>query len=180
ESEGDPNALGWRGTRDLAGAIEYLRSRRDVDPERIGGVGLSVGGEMMLQAAAESDDFAAVVSEGAGVRSAREAVHLSGASKAIAVEIFALATLATMVYTSDLPPPDLEELSVRIKEPLFVIHADPGQGGETLSRRYYAAAKGPKEYWSAPGGHTGAIDAAPEEYERRVLAFFDRSLRPDG
>ena len=51
-----------------------------------------------------------------------------------------------------------------------------GQGGEELTRTYYDAAKGPKEYWAAPGGHTGAIDAAPEEYERRVIGFFDRTI----
>ena len=81
ESDGDPNALGWRGTRDLEAAIAYLRSRPDVIPDRIGGVGLSVGGEMMFQAAAETDDFKAVVSEGAGIRSVREAVHMDGSEK---------------------------------------------------------------------------------------------------
>ena len=62
ESEGDPNLYGWRGTRDLRGAISYLESRSDVDPDRIGAIGLSVGGEMLLQAAAESDDFEATTS----------------------------------------------------------------------------------------------------------------------
>ncbi len=176
ESEGDPNQFGWRGTRDLEGAISYLKSRPDVDPNRIGGVGLSVGGEVMLQAAAETDDFKAIVSEGAGVRSAREAVHVPGAGKVIFTHISTLATLGTMVWTSDLPPPGLTDLSAEITEPLFVIYADPGQGGEMLSSQYYDAAKGPKEVWSAPGGHTGAIDAAPEEYERRVVGFFDRTI----
>ena len=59
---------------------------------------------------------------------------------------------------------------------MLFIHATPGQGGETLTEKYYEAAKGPKEYWEAPGGHTGAIDAAPREYERRVVGFFDRTL----
>ena len=105
ESDGDPNALGWRGTRDLDAAIAYLRSRPDVDPDRIGGVGLSVGGEMMLQAAAENDDFRAIVSEGAGVRSVRESVHTEGAEKIVSSWIFGLVTAGTAVFTSDLPPP---------------------------------------------------------------------------
>jgi hypothetical protein len=176
ESDGDPNALGWRGTRDVAAAIAYLRSRPDVDPDRIGGVGLSVGGEVMLQAAAETDDLKAIVSEGAGVRSVREAVHVPGAVKIIFTEISTISTIGAAVFTSDLPPPSLTELSAEISEPLFVIYSDQGQGGETISRQYYEAATGPKEVWEAPGGHTGAIDAAPEEYERRVVAFFDRAL----
>ena len=168
--------FGWRGTRDLEAAIAYLESRPDVDPDRIGGVGLSVGGEVMLQAAAETDDFRAIVSEGAGVRSVREAVHVPGTEELMLTEIFARRELGTAVFTSDLPPPSLMDLSADVTEPLLVIHADPGQGGETLSREYYEAAKGPKEYWAAPGGHTGAIDAAPEEYERRIVGFFDETL----
>src|SRR5207248_8244756 len=72
ESEGDPNAFGWRGERDVRAAVAYLPSRPDVDPERIGGIGLSVGGEMMIEAAAESTALKAIVSEGASSRSVRD------------------------------------------------------------------------------------------------------------
>ena len=67
-SDGDPNAFGWNGDRDVKAAIDYLQTRADVDPDRIGGIGLSVGGEMMLEAAAEDHDLKAIVSEGAGAR----------------------------------------------------------------------------------------------------------------
>jgi uncharacterized protein len=176
ESEGDPNQYGWQGTRDLKGAITYLESRADVDPDRIGAIGLSVGGELLLQAAAEGDDFDAIVSEGAGIRSVREAVHHPGAVKVLVTEISAIATVGTAVFASDLPPRALTELSAEISEPLLVIYSEKGQGGEELSRQYYDAAKGPKELWSAPGTHVGAINAAPDEYERRVVGFFDRTL----
>jgi uncharacterized protein len=176
ESEGDPNALGWAGSRDVKAAIAFLRARPDVDRDRVGGVGLSVGGEVLLQTAAETDELKAVVSEGAGMRSVREAVHLSGTDKIVATPVFAIVTAGTAVFASDLPPRGLTDLSAEITQPVLFIHATPGQGGETLTEKYYDAAKGPKEYWAAPGGHTGAIDAAPEEYERRVVGFFDRTL----
>jgi dienelactone hydrolase len=51
----------------LEAVTAFLRHRSDVDPRRIGGIGLSVGGKMLLQTAAESTAFKAVVSEGAGV-----------------------------------------------------------------------------------------------------------------
>ena len=78
ESEGDPNVFGWDGERDINAAVAFLQRRPDVDPDRIGGIGLSVGGEMMIEAAAESDDLKAVVSEGAGIRSVREALAVPG------------------------------------------------------------------------------------------------------
>ena len=63
ESEGEPNVFGWGGDRDIKAAIDFLQQRPDVDPDRIGGIGLSVGGELMLEAAAKTDDLKAVVSE---------------------------------------------------------------------------------------------------------------------
>ena len=176
ESEGDPNLLGWAGTRDVKAAISYLEGRPDVEDGRIGGVGLSVGGEMMLQAATETDDLKAVVSEGAGMRSVREAVHLEGSERWVAAPVWALVTAATAVFSSELPPPDLTDLSAEISTPVYFIYATPGQGGENLNPTYYAAASQPKSIWAAEGGHTGAISAEPEEYERRIVAFFDSTL----
>ena len=62
--------------------------------------------------------------------------------------------------------------------PVFFIYATPGQGGEAeLNPVYLRAAREPKSAWNVPGAsHTGGITARPEEYERRVIAFFDRAL----
>ena len=72
ESDGDPNLLGWHGERDVHAAVAFLQRRPDVDPERIGGIGLSVGGETMIEAAAESAALKAIVSEGGSGRSVRD------------------------------------------------------------------------------------------------------------
>ena len=176
ESEGDPNGLGWAGTRDVEAAIAFLRERPEVDEDRIGALGLSVGGEVLLQAAAEVDGLQAVVSEGAGIRSVREAVDLPGLDSWIVTGVIGLTTAATAAFTSDLPPRGLKDLSAEITIPVFFIHATPGQGGENLTPTYYEAASQPKQLWAADGGHTGAIDAEPQEYERRVVGFFDDAL----
>jgi hypothetical protein len=177
ESEGDPNTLGWEGERDVQAAVAFLRGRPDVDPERIGGIGLSVGGEMMIEAAAESDGLHAVVSEGAGIRSLEEALLLEGAGKLESVQ-FAFFTLGTALFSNDAPPPSLEDLVSRIAPtPLFLVYATHGQGGEELNPNYYEAAGEPKEIWEmTTASHTGGIEAEPEEYERRVVGFFDRAL----
>jgi hypothetical protein len=54
ESDGDPTSWGWGNENDLKAAIAFLQRRPDVDRERIGGLGLSVGGEMMIQTATET------------------------------------------------------------------------------------------------------------------------------
>ena len=49
-----------------------------------------------------------------------------------------------------------------------------------LTETFYEAAREPKEIWLVPGaGHTGGIEAEPEEYERRVVSFFDDALLAD-
>ena len=73
---GRPEPYGWGEHRDIAAAIAFLRGRTDLDPERIGGIGFSVGGEVLLEAAARTSGLRAVVAEGSGFRSVREFRHL--------------------------------------------------------------------------------------------------------
>jgi hypothetical protein len=180
ESEGDPNALGWAGARDLDAAVAFLRRRPDVDTDRIGGIGLSVGGEMMIEAAAASDGLKAIVSEGAGMRSLREALAIPGTRKQLEATIaHVVVTPGMALLSNDAPPASLEDLVGRIApRPVFLIYAVPGQGGEAeLTEVFYDAARPPKALWRVPGsGHTGGIEAHPEEYERRVVGFFDGAL----
>jgi uncharacterized protein len=174
-SEGDPNIFGWEFDKDLRAAAAYLRRRPDVEPHRIGGIGLSVGGEALLQTAAGSDAYDAIVSEGAGVRSIREMVMLDGIWHFVPSMTVLTAGIAT--FSNKLPPPSLEDLSRRIKTPVFFIYAGNGQGGENLNPKFYAAAHEPKTLWKiTEGEHTGGIEARPAEYERRVVGFFDENL----
>jgi fermentation-respiration switch protein FrsA (DUF1100 family) len=91
-----------------------------------------------------------------------------------------MATMATAVFTNDLPPPSLESLVPRIApRAVLLVYAADGQGGteEAPNREFYAAAEEPKAIWEVPeGGHTGGITARPGEYEQRVIGFFDRAL----
>jgi uncharacterized protein len=178
-SEGDPNALGWGGDADVKAAIEFLRDRPDVDPARIGGIGRSVGGEMLLEAAAETSALKAVVSDGAGIRSVREAAEIDGAGKLGSVAVWSAMTASTAVFANEPPPPTLKDLVDRIApRPIFLIHAGGmGSGGEELSAEYHSVAKEPKMVWEVPGAdHVGGIDTRPAQYERRVVGFFDRAL----
>ena len=181
ESDGDPNQFGWAGDRDVNAAVDYLKTRDDVRPGRIGAIGLSVGGEVLLQAAARSTGLAAVVSDGAGMRSHREALDLDGSMRPVALATWAIATPATALFGNDLPPPSLKDLVPRIApRPVFFIYAGrKPSGGEELNEKFYAAAGQPKALWRiANAAHTGGITAQPREYERRVIGFFDRALLP--
>jgi dienelactone hydrolase len=179
ESEGDPNAWGWAGYRDVDAAVAFLQRRTDVEPGRIGGIGLSVGGEMMLEAAAKSRGLKAVVSEGAGERSVRELLDMTGRDKWLALPQYAALSAGVSLFSNHTPPSSLKDLVGRIAPtPVFFIYGEHGQDGErNLNPQYFAAAHAPKQIWEVPdSGHVGGITAHPQDYERRVTEFFDRAL----
>ena len=176
-SEGDPNALGWGGSRDIEAAIEFLQRQPDVDPDRIGGIGFSVGGEMLLEEAARNDALQAVVSEGAGVRSYREVTEAEGPMNVLALPVWTATTAGVALFSDSLPPPNLKELVADIgSRPVFLIYAEHGQGGEMLSAEYADVAGPETQLWRTESSHVGGYDADPEEYERRVTEFFDDAL----
>lgn len=180
-SEGDPNLLGWAGARDIHAAVAWLQRRPDVKKGRIGGIGFSVGGEVMLEAAASNSGLRAVVSEGAGVRSVREDL-LRGPRGWLALPESAVQTAAVVVLSATAPSPSLTDLVPRISpRPLFLVYAGRGGGGEELNADYYRAALRPKILWEIPEArHVGGLQARPREYEERVTGFFDRALHGRG
>ncbi len=181
-SEGDPNAYGWGSVRDINAAVAWLRTQPDVQDDRIGGLGLSVGGEQMIEAAAGNDALKAVASEGAGLRSVREALvrrEPNALELALQYPQDLVQTAAVWVLSGDAPPPSLADAAAQISpRAAFFIYGENGQAIErALNPVYYAAAGEPKEIWQVAGaGHTGGIQARPAEYERRVVAFFEAQL----
>jgi uncharacterized protein len=182
-SEGDYNAFGWTGERDLRAALAFLRRQPDVDPARIGGLGLSVGGELLLQTAAHTNALRAVVSEGAGQRSLAEHLENPEVGKVQRWLTGILAqTGAVAVLSNSEPPDDLADLMPRIApRPVLLIEALSGNPDEILNEVYAQRGGASTELWTtAAGGHTGAHAAAPTEYEQRVMGFFDRALLVEG
>ena len=177
-SEGDSNLFGWDDAKDIDAAVAWLQTRADVRAGRIGGIGFSVGGEMMLQAAAENADLKAVVSDGAGFRSIREQLLYGPRGWFTSLPEQAVQSAALAVLGGTPPPPSLKDLVWRIApRHVFFVYAGHGAGGEEYNPDYFAAARAPKAIWKIPeASHTGGFRARPREYEQRVVGFFDRAL----
>jgi len=181
-SEGDPNAYGWGNTKDIDAAVGWLRHRPDVKRRRIGGLGVSMGGEQMLEAAARNPGLKAVVSESAGIRSVREAAAEEGESALERVLTFpqdVVQTAAVWLLGGDSVPMSLKTASVLISpRAAFFIYDGDGQDVEkAVNPVYYRSAYEPKALWEVPGAvHGRGIRAQPEEYERLVVGFYDRTL----
>lgn len=152
-SEGDPNAWGWGADNDVHGAVDFLRQRTDVDPDRIGALGLSVGGEVLLHAAAENPALSAVVSEGAGARSWNEYQHVDGPARWLWAPSTITRMGATSVFSNRMPRPGLHDLVPKIAAPVVFIYASEPIGGEDLTEDYFL--------WPADPRSCGRPTAAP-------------------
>jgi uncharacterized protein len=180
-SDGDSNVFGWGSGKDIDAAVAWLRQQSDVRDGRIGGIGFSVGGEMMLEAAAGNVGLRAVISEGAGSRSIREDL-IRGPRGWLVVPQAAVQTTALAVLSGTAPPPSLERLVRRIApRPLYLIYAGRSAAGEDLNLDYFRAASEPKTLWKIPEAtHVSGFQARPREYERRVTDFFADALLATG
>jgi pimeloyl-ACP methyl ester carboxylesterase len=182
DSEGDPNAYGWGSARDIDAAVAWLRRRPDVQNRRVGGLGLSMGGEVMIEAAARNPGLKAVVSEGAGIRSVRESLLRRGPStleKVLQYPQDLMQTVSVWVLSGETVPMSLKNASLLVgpRAVLFLYGEDGQEVESAVNPVYYDAAFAPKGIWEVPGsGHTGGIEAQPEEYERVVIGFFDQFL----
>jgi uncharacterized protein len=178
-SDGAPNAFGWGGELDLEAAIAFLRTRPDVDPGRIAGVGQSVGGELMLQVAAEEDDgLGAVVSEGAGARSYAEESHeIHGLNQVDGTPFLLVKTASVAVFSDTAPPPSMFDLIPRIAPTPLLLISSADAPNETLAPRYTALGGEGATHWAVPGdNHIGGITESPSQYERVVITFLDDAL----
>ena len=181
-SEGDGNMFGWDGERDIFAALDFLEQRSDVDAGRIGGIGLSVGGELLLQAAAEDDRLAAVVSEGAGTRSLPEELEeYDGLQLATALPFITVKTAAVAVFSNGTPPPKLTDLVPEIApRPTLFIWASKLSGVERMNPTYHRLAGPSSSIWELDDArHIKGLATHPEQYESRVIGFFDAALEPD-
>jgi len=176
QSEGAQNSYGWGWPKDVAGAIRFLKTRDEVDPERIGALGLSTGADILIQVAGQDPDLKAVVADGTFAGSFEDVhgiVGLGAVTPFMAVEF---ATVGAMSGTT--PGPPIEDMMRRITSPLLLVAAGPDEkdAGELYDR---AAGDRPVDVWYLPEvGHTAAIREVAPDYERRVTAFFDDALRP--
>ena len=172
-SEGSPNGWGWDWKYDVEGALDFLQQQPDVDPERLGGLGLSTGADVLIQVAASNRDLRVVVADGATGMSFADRPPGS-----IQVPFVWTMFAAGQLFSGTSPGPPLSELAAQISPtPLFLIATGSLPAELISSNRYADAAKEPVELWELPDvTHTNGIDEVAQEYERRVIHQLDSAL----
>jgi dipeptidyl aminopeptidase/acylaminoacyl peptidase len=182
ESGGSKCSFGHTEKEDVKTAVRSLEERARIPARHIGVFGHSMGGAAAIMAAAEDPEIGAVVSDSGFARLDQmiaqrfRRLGLGGAGRSLSICTrwwaermcgFAAGDVAPAVVAARIAP-----------RPLLIIHGEqdtytpPAQ-----ARALFAAAREPKELWIVPhASHVACHEAAKEEYERRVAAFFRRAL----
>lgn len=181
ESGGHAMDFGWYGEQDVAAAVDVLAAQPDVDPARIGVVGLSMGGEQALGASGADPRIRAVVAEGATARSAADEAWLSeefGVRGWLQEQLEWVQDRVTDALT-DAPLPGSSRAAVESTEETRYLLVTGGDVPDEARSAAYVAAGAPDrvEVWTVPGaGHVGGLSVAPQEWSDRVTAFLAGAL----
>ena len=171
ESDGHSNGLGDNAQPAIRQALDWMAPRAD----RLGGYGLSLGAEVLLEAASRDPRLQAVVADGAGRPMDFDDATHAGFFKRLSTteQLLAVRAVSGMRTSRSLNP----MIRLIAPRPVLLI-ASGGMPEEIPTNRIYRARGGATTtLWELPeAAHTGGLRSRPAEYERRVSAFLDRAL----
>ncbi len=173
ESGGEMRTFGWLDVNDVPIALRYLQRRDDVDPQRIGILGFSIGGQIALRAASQSDQIGAVVAEEPSFARIDDVPATLGLVDNFFNLSYWIGERLLSVRTGvPIPEGVVDGLKRIAPRPILFIAT-----GRALVEHFYQQASEPKEWWEVPeAGHGGSLRTRPQEYEETVVGFFGRAL----
>jgi len=175
-SDGDTSTFGLYEADDVAGAVDYLLTRADVNGSKIGALGISLGAQAALRGALKTDKIRALVLEGLGPSVLSD--H-GGKPKSLRRWInYPFNWLYYRIYEFMIKGRDAGVLEVigRIA-PRQILLIASGAKDIYFADLFFEAAHEPKELWELPEGqHGAAILQDSHAYIQRVTEFFDITL----
>ena len=166
DSAGRAMDFGWHGDADIAAATGYLAERPDVDRQRIGVVGMSMGGEEAIGATATNALIRAVVAEGATARNAADEAWLSdrfGVRGLVQEQLERLQDMATDALTHASVPTSMRDAVETSRDTRYLLITAGTVADEGHAAAYIAGGAPDRvQIWTVPDGdHTDGLDTRP-------------------
>jgi len=184
ECEGELISFGYHEQKDIAAWHQYLLSREDVDPKRIGLFGESMGGGTSILYSAKNPGISALAT-GSGFALTQEVVVLflkfdTDLPPAL-IPLLARFILFWAERGADFKAETLDTQAVISQispVPILIIHGGSDDKiGPNAGKQLFEAASEPKELiWFDEAGHVNFEDYYPEEYQASLVGFFDQHL----
>jgi dienelactone hydrolase len=173
-SEGTVNSYGWGLEQDAAAALDFLARRDDVEPGRVGALGLSTGADIAIDVAGSRDDLNAVVADGAAAIG-YEDIQAYTDNPLNRASMWVLFKSIEVIQGRSGPDVSLADRIAESHAPHLIISA--AEPERRWGELYDRAGGDRSELWYLPdAAHTAALRQYPEAYEQRVVSFFDEHL----
>lgn len=177
ESEGEMQSWGWHDIRDLPGAVDFVVSQPGVNPERIGGIGLSLGAAILLNGMGVEPRIRALWLDGVGANGWDDAPPPESAGRWFQYAMTEAVELAMQVRSGERPPPLVRTLVATTARPIMMIAAELDTMEAATQRGYHDVANDNVTFWEIPNAvHVGGRLVVPDEYRTRMIDFFDTHL----
>ncbi|MBI5748674.1 MAG: alpha/beta fold hydrolase [Nitrospinae bacterium] len=181
ESKGNSSSLGFFEQMDLKSAIDYVKSRADVDIDKVGVYGFSLGAAVAILTASEDKDIKAVVSDSSFTSLKVQGERLLKSSFLPKFPfLYTAIRIYEIMFKTDIekiaPVHFIEKIS---PTPIFIIGGEGDtQMPATDAEELFKNAREPKSLWIVKGAsHGGTVISAGREYEKRLIEFFDKYLK---
>ncbi|HUF00596.1 MAG TPA: alpha/beta fold hydrolase [Anaerolineales bacterium] len=175
-SDGDTSTYGLREADDVAGAVDYLLTRVDVNGQKIGALGISLGAQAALRGTLKTEYIRALVLEGLNPSILSD--HGGRPQSLVRWLNYPTNWLYYRLYTFMTGEKDsgvLEVIGKIAPRPILLIASS--EKDIYFNRLFFQAAKEPRELWELPAGeHGAAILQDSRAYIQRVVDFFNKAL----
>ncbi len=178
ESEGDGAvAYNWDGTKDIDAAVSYLLKQDDV--KSIGGLGLSLGGEVLLGAASAIIVIKAIVSEGATQRTIEDFLVLPQNKSFIRNYTTRLMYFAVKLFSGSKEPIRIVDSISQAKDTSFLFIAAGNEADEIEFNTYFHdLVKDRSQLWIIKDtSHIQGINSEKDSYTKKIVDFYNSFLK---
>jgi uncharacterized protein len=182
-SEGYYVTYGYNERRDVESVIDWLVAQKEIDKNRIGLVGESMGAAIAIQVAAHNEWIRCVWAD-SPFASLRRISHefIQSATRLPNVVLnpvmWSARQWANYRGNFDIQTIEPVTLAAKIKCPVYLIHGTSDQLiAVTHSKEIHEALTAEKELWIVEGvRHAKAARHAKREYRERLIRFFSNNL----
>jgi dipeptidyl aminopeptidase/acylaminoacyl peptidase len=178
-SEGKYTTIGWNEKKDLKAAVDYLFTRDDIEHDKIGVMGFSVGAAVGIMQGATDDRIKAIVADSSyaslGQLEEKMFDKFGIMKKPMLWSLEQWAKRRVGVLPDDV---SVVQAMAQSKTPLLLIHGTADQEIPVEhSRQIFGVTKGSSELWEIEGAdHGEAYIKQKTQYEAKVIRFFENNF----
>ena len=178
-SGGTVSSFGWYEQEDVFGATEFLKTKEEIDPQRIGLLGFSMGAQVAIRAAVVRDDYQAVWADGLIPVVYEDHFVLEKRSfRTVFFSPWWWFAYRIQSWLLGLPEPSgLREVIAGLSPKSLMVVAAGDERMIRLARAFFDAADDPREFWQLddiPFG-SGILEYG-DDYDLKLVGFFNRTL----